>query len=612
MTTPRAQTHSRQCASEGARTAESARLQDGASNARTQRSALRGLEFSRAAWIAAAFCLLVCATMLYQHSVAAQRDPWKSPQLLKLKEKLRAAPTDEAVKKEIRRLDLEFRGRYVRRLSLDRTGGWLLVGGMVVMVLAAQQTAKLQAKPWLPKLKPDANSEARRATAQSRWSVVAISAVAVIGLATLALTATSPLPKSAAEIDRLLGLAPEGEGIANTPSLEEFRANWPRFRGSDGSGVSAFTNVSLTWDEKTGAGIVWKSPLPAPGHGSPLVWSNRVFVSGGDATKREVFCFDAADGKLLWQRAIENVPGSPAQQPEIPEMTGFASPTMAGDGRRVFVLFANGDLASLTTDGVPVWSKNIGVPKNAYGHAASLAIWPGKLIVQFDQDEGAPGGSKLLAFDCATGRVLWERNKPTHGSWATPIIIEAAGKTQIITLALPFVISYSLADGNELWRAELMEGEITPSPIFTGGLVIAVNPSVELIALKPDGAGDVTKTHVAWRGGDSVPDVTSPVSNGELVFTVTSSGVLTCCDLKDGKKVWEKDFEMEVQSSPAIVGNRLFVLGSKGVAVVVETGREFKEIARSQLVDQFLASPAFADGRMYLRGETNLWCLGEK
>jgi outer membrane protein assembly factor BamB len=563
-------------------------------------------------WIAAVFCLLVCATILYQHSVAAERDPWKSPQLLKLKEQLREAPTDEAVKNEIRRLDLEFRERYVRRLLLDRTGGWLLVGGLAVMLLAAQQVEKLRARPWLPKLKPDASRDARRNAAQSRWSVAGIGIVAVVGLATLAFTASSPLPRSATDVDKLLGLAPDGDAGANAPSLEEFRANWPRFRGPDGGGVSTFTNMPLTWDAESSAGIAWKSPVPAPGYNSPVVWSNRVFLSGGDAAKREAFCFDATDGKLLWQRTVENVPGSPAKPPEIPEMTGFAAPTMACDGRRVFAIFANGDLAAFGLDGAPVWSKNIGVPKNSYGHAASLAVWPGKLVVQLDQDEGAPGGSKVLAFDCATGRLLWERSKPTHNSWATPIIIEAAGKTQIITLAVPFVISYSLTDGTELWRAELLEGEITPSPIPAGGLVIVVNPSVELIALKPDGAGDVTKTHIVWRAGDNVPDVTSPVSNGELVFTIASMGVLTCFDAKDGKKVWEHDLDMEVQSSPSIVGDRLFILGSKGVAVVVGAGREFKEIARSTLPDQFLASPAFGDGRMYLRGATNLWCLGEK
>jgi outer membrane protein assembly factor BamB len=562
-------------------------------------------------WIAAAFCLLVCATMLYQHSVAAQRDPWKSPQLLKLKAQLRGTPNDEALKNEIRRLDFEFRQRYVRRLSLDRTGGWLLVGGMAVMLLAAKQASKLQAQPWLPKPKPAAGGEMRQLAARSRWSVAAISIVVLAGLGMVAFTARSPLPTSAVELDKLLGRGPATEGVAAIVSLAEFQANWPRFRGFDGGGVSTQTNVPLTWDGKSGTGIAWKSPLPAPGHSSPVVWSNRVFVSGGDATKRGVFCFDAADGKLLWQRTIENVPGSPAKQPEIPEMTGFASPTMACDGRRVFAIFANGDLVAFTLDGAPVWSKNIGVPKNAYGYAASLAVWPGKLIVQLDQDDGAPGGSKLMAFDCANGRPLWQRGKPTHDSWASPIIIQAAGKTQIITLAVPFVISYSLTDGTELWRAELLAGEVTPSPIFADGLVIVVNPSTELVAVKPDGAGDVTKTRIAWRAEDNVPDVTSPVSNGGLVFTIGSMGMLTCLDAKDGKKIWEHDLDMEVQSSPAIVGERLFILGTKGVGVVVEAGREFKELARSQLADEFLASPAFSSGRMYLRGTTNLWCLGK-
>ena len=208
--------------------------------------------------------------------------------------------------------------------------------------------------------------------------------------------------------------------------------------------------------------------------------------------------------------------------------------------------------------------------------------------------------------------MLWERTKPTHGSWASPIIVEAAGKPQIITLALPLVMSHALADGAELWRADLMEGEITPSPIFSAGLLLVVNPSSKLIALRPDGAGDVTKSHVAWTAEESVPDVTSPVSNGELIFTVTSSGMLTGFDLKYGKQIWQKDLELEVQSSPAIAGNRLFVLSTKGDAVLAEAGREFKELGRAKFEDTFHASPAFGGGRMYLRGATNLWCLGEK
>jgi outer membrane protein assembly factor BamB len=234
------------------------------------------------------------------------------------------------------------------------------------------------------------------------------------------------------------------------------------------------------------------------------------------------------------------------------------------------------------------------------------------LLVPLDQDEGAPGGSKLLAFDPASGRLLWEARKPTHSSWATPIVVEAAGRAQIITLAVPFVMSHAPEDGREWWRAELLAGEVTPSPVFAGGLVLAVNPSTELLALRPDGAGDVTQSHVVWRAADNIPDVTSPVSNGELVFTVTSGGVLTCFDAPTGRKIWEAPLEIEAQASPAIVGERVFVLGLKGEAVVVEAARAFREVARSGLADEFLASPAFADGRMFLRGQTNLWCIGER
>ncbi|MBE0540436.1 MAG: PQQ-binding-like beta-propeller repeat protein [Verrucomicrobia bacterium] len=562
-------------------------------------------------WIAALFCVLVSATMLYQHWAAAERDPWKSPRLLALKEQLREAPTDETVKAEIRRLDLEFRERYVRRLSLNKTGGWLLVGGLAALLIAARTIVKQSAQPYLPKRRVEAPQHWFALAAQSRWGVVTVGAVALAGLATLAVTARSPLPQSTAELDRLLGRGPADESVVALPTLAEFQANWPRFRGWDGGGV-AVGDAKLALTEPAEANVLWKSPVPVSGFNSPIVWSNRVFLSGGDAAKREVVCYDANTGQLLWQRVVEKIPGSPAKQPDIPEMTGFAAPTMATDGRRAFVIFANGDLAAFNFDGSIAWAKNIGVPKNMYGHATSLAVWPGRLIVQLDQDEGAPGGSKLLAFDTATGRLFWERPRSVHDSWASPIIVEAAGKTQIITLALQWAISHSLTDGNELWRAEIMEGEIAPSPTFTGGLVVIASPSAGLFAIRPDGAGDVTKSHLAWSSEEPAPDITSPVSNGELVFTVLTMGALFCFDLKDGKLLWEHDLEMEIQGSPSIVGDQLLLASAKGHVLLIEAAREFKETARIKLEDAFYASPALVDGRVYLRGTTNLWCLGAK
>lgn len=565
------------------------------------------LFLTRVAGIAAVFCLLVGGVMLYQHSRSTERDPWKSPQLLALKEKLRAAPNDETVKGEIRRLDLEFRQRYVRCLSLNRAGGWLLVGGLALAVLTAHKAWKLCARPWLPELNSQAPTLQRQRSQQARWAVVTVGAITGAGLLTLGLSATSPLPRAANEIERLLGRATEVVPLP-TATVADFQANWPQFRGFGGSGVVATQNQFNV----SAATALWKSPVLAPGFNSPVAWSNRLFFSGGTAEKREVFCYDAADGKLLWQRTVEDIPGSPKEVPEIQEMTGYAAPTMTTDGQRAFVIFPNGDLAAFRFDGSLAWAKFLGVPKSMYGYATSLAIWPGKLIVQWDQDEGAPGGSKVMAFEAATGRQLWERAKPTHGSWASPIVADVVGKQQVITLALPLVMSHALNDGSELWRAELMSGEVAPSPLLAGGLVFATVPSGELIALRPDGAGDVTKSHVAWRGMECIPDITSPIGDGEFVFTVTTMGGVACYETKSGKLLWQKELEFEVQASPALVGKQVVLLGTKGELVTLQAGSEFKELTRTKLDDAFHASPAFGGGQMFLRGATNLWCLGEK
>jgi len=290
----------------------------------------------------------------------------------------------------------------------------------------------------------------------------------------------------------------------------------------------------------------------------------------------------------------------------------MAAPTMATDGRRVYAIFANGDLAAVGFDGALAWSKNLGVPKNQYGHATSLAIWQGRLIVQLDQGDDAAGNSRLTAFDGATGKIVWEKARKVPGSWASPIVVEAAGKTQIITAALPSLIAYDANDGAELWRADVLEGEVAPSPILAGGLVCIANPSNKLVALRPDGSGDVTKTHVAWSSEENIPDVTSPASNGELIFYVTSGGMLTCLDAKDGSKQWEHDFGTEIQASPGIAGNRVYLVATDGHAWIVEAGRAFKELGKGMLNDKFFASPAFIGGRIYLRGNASLYCIGDQ
>ena len=407
-------------------------------------------------------------------------------------------------------------------------------------------------------------------------------------------------------------LAGAAAQAADLPSPEEYHANWPRFRGPDGGGVSAQGAVPVTCDVKTGANIVWSVAVPMPGFSSPVVWGDRVFLSGGDENKCEVMCYDLATGKLLWEGAVPKTAGSPDKKPAVPDECGMAAATVATDGRRVYAMFADGDLAAFNFDGTVAWAKYLAVPKNQYGFATSLLTWQDRVIVQFDQGEPDDHLSKLYAFDGATGAVAWQQPRPVGASWATPITFDAAGKAQIVTLGGQWVIAYAAKDGAEIWRADCLDGEVTPSPIFAGGTLFAVSPASKLQTIRPDGQGDVTKTHLGWLAEDGIPAVTSPVSSGGLVFVVDAGGMLTCYDAKGGKKQWEHDLSDECNASPSIAGDKLYVISAKGTLFVVEAGREFKELGQSSLGEKVMATPAFAQNKMLVRGVTHLICIGAK
>jgi len=399
---------------------------------------------------------------------------------------------------------------------------------------------------------------------------------------------------------------------ADLPSPEEYRANWPRFRGPDGGGLYALGDVPLTCDPKTGANIAWTADVPAPGFSSPVIWGDHVFLSGGGEDKREVMCFDLASGKLLWERAVPKSAEKTDEKVEVPEQCGMAAGTVATDGHRVYAIFANGTLAAFTFDGQVAWAKNLGAPKNEYGYATSLATWQDRVIVQFDQGAADDNLSKLYAFDGATGAVVWEKARPVGQSWASPIVLDAAGKPQIITLGVPWTIAYAPKDGEEIWRADCLDGLVTPSPIFAGGTLFVVNPSNKLQAIRPDGEGDVTSSNLGWGVEDGIPDVTSPVSNGQLIFLLDSSGTLTCYDAKDGKKVWQHDLGEECNASPSIAAGRVYVVTKKGTLIALDAARQFKELARSSLGEEVLASPAFAQNKILIRGVKHLLCIGAK
>jgi outer membrane protein assembly factor BamB len=400
---------------------------------------------------------------------------------------------------------------------------------------------------------------------------------------------------------------------AAPPTPGESQATWPRFRGPDGSGVYAGSGLPVSCDVAAGKNLAWTTEVPAAGFSSPVVWADRVFLSGGDMTKREVMCFDVASGMLLWQSAVPKAaPAASDDKNEVSDQWDMAASTVATDGRRVYAIFANGELAAFNFDGSAAWSKNLGVPKNQYGHAASLLTSQDRVIVQLDQGEADDHLSKLYAFDGATGAVAWQQARPVGASWATPITATVAGQPLVITLGNPWVIGYAAKDGAEVWRAECLDGEVTPSPVFAGVTLFVISPASKLQSIRPDGKGEVTQTHLGWMGEDGIPDITSPVSNGELVFVVDSSGVVTCYDAKTGRKQWEHDLEDEFRASPSLADGHLYLVSKKGTLVVLDAAREFHELARSSLGEEVSASPAFAPHKIIIRGTKHLICLGGK
>jgi outer membrane protein assembly factor BamB len=567
----------------------------------------RALPWAATVWAAGLFTAMVALMMVIENARAKNADPWKSPQLLSLKTQLREAPKDDKIKARIRELDLEFRGRYFRQVARLETGAWLLLGGAAALVLAGIRLQREITPRFLPGPKPLLQQTAGD-TRNARWSVAAVGATAGTGLFLVALLITNAIPGRREAALALLE-EPKDAAAPALPAADQLATNWICFRGFQGAGFAPSAKPPANWDATNHTGIAWKTPVLAPGFNSPIVWQGKLFYSGGDAAKREILCVDAGTGSTLWRTDVTKVPGASDKPADIPESTGYAAPTMATDGQRAYAIFGNGDLAAVSFSGQVLWARALGPLENIYGHSISLVTWQDRLIVQLDQGEGEPPKSKLYALEGRTGRVIWEKPRKLPASWASPIVCEFQGKPQIVTLALPLATAYSAADGAELWSADCLNGEVTPSPVFAGGMVLVASPSDRLLAIRPDGTGNVTKTHVAWSIDENVPDVSSPASDGTIVVMLTTSGVLTCHDVASGRKLWMHDFEMDFHASPVIADGRIYLFSQTGTALVVAAAPEFKEVFRTRMPDEFHATPAVAGNSLYVRGMKDLWRL---
>ena len=544
----------------------------------------------RTAVVAGVFSLVVVVLLGVNFSKRRTVAMDDEKQLEAMKLQLREYPDDDLLAGAIRELDLEIRRERMRWLVFSSKGVLLLICGLSVMFASLKFAGVVSKKPPCP----DGDSiTAAKQVQQASVCCFAVSIGFVLLLVGAVLLAFRPV------VNYMMEEAGADIGV-----------QWRAFRGGDGSGVSPYTNVSLSFGEGGEGSVLWKSPVPLEGMNSPVVWDEYVFVSGGDKNSREIYCYNALSGELLWTGAVEFGGTASKDNTEPMEETGYAAATLAVDGKRVYGIFATGDIAAFDFSGKMVWSKSLGWPDSMYGYASSLTMYRNLVIVQYDQGAVEDGKSKVIALDGFSGQVVWQKNRDVGASWASPIVAEIGGESQLITCADPFVISYNAGTGAELWRADCLSGDVAPSSIYAGGFVFAIEPYNALVAIRPDGRGDVTETHIAWTAEDNIPDICSPVSDGELIWLLNTEGRLICYEVASGKRVWLHKFDDMFQASPSLVGDKLMLISEDGVVIVVEAGRKFVEIGKSELGEGCYASPAFAEGKVYIRGTENLYCIG--
>ena len=556
--------------------------------------------------VSALFSCVLAALLVINHIQIKKFDPLNSPVITKLILDLKKNPQNNALREQIREMDLLARKAFFTSQTQVRTGGALLLVGVIIMLISLSIIAVITKKPPHPeKTCPGMDSPFLNA-ALARQLMIGAGIFLVAVVIFLSLTSETDLTEAivseAGNAKKPVGQIP-GKVPYKLPTREELKKNWPNFRGLDGNGITKRKGVPIEWDGKSGKNILWKTKVAKPGFSSPIVWGNKVFLSGGDKRIRRVMAYDTETGNLQWQKDVCGIPGSPSTPPEVAEDTGYAAATMATDGNRVFAIFATGDLISFTLDGEKPWGKNLGVPSNHYGHSSSLITYKDLLIVQFDHSSG----TALIAFDSETGKQKWKTERKADISWASPIIVNTGNRVEIILGTSSLVGSYSPENGKELWSFNCMVGEFAPSPAYSNGVVYFANDNASAVAV------ETATGKKKWENEDiDLPDVASPIATDQYLFIATSTGLLVTLDAKTGKLAWDKECDTGFYSSPILVGENIYVTDIKGVTYIYKASDKYEEVAKCKLGETVVATPAFVGKRIYVRAGKHLYCIGEK
>lgn len=389
--------------------------------------------------------------------------------------------------------------------------------------------------------------------------------------------------------------------------------DWPQFRGPGAQGHYT-GKLPTQWSETTN--IAWSVNIPGEGWSSPVIVAGRIYLT--TAVKNEdkshslrTLCLDASDGKSIWN--IE-VFFEPADAPRIHNKNSHASPTPVVKDGKIYVHYGHLGTACLDVDGKMLWKCSDYPYKPVHGNGGSPCIAQETLIYSIDGIDM----QSIIGLDIHTGKTRWKTDRKVdtikHFSFGTPLIINHNGKEQVISVGSDVVMSLDPYTGKELWRCRFKGYSQIPTPLYHNGLIYICTgyESPKLLAIKPDGTGDVTDTHIAWKESRGVPATPSPIIIDDNLFMVSDFSVMSCLNARTGERRWQGRMNGGHSASLIAADNKLYSMNEKGTCYVVEANpKEYKEISKNTLPGRTLATPTPYQDKLYIRTDEKLYCIKE-
>lgn len=424
--------------------------------------------------------------------------------------------------------------------------------------------------------------------------------------------------------------------------------NWPEFRGAGGRGVAEGYPTRTTWNADAEAGkpdgLLWRAEIPGLGHSSPIIWGNRIYVAtavrlsgkaplrigyygdtkaaqDNDEQRWMILCFDKKSGKRLWERTMRTSKPAAARH----EKATHANTTLSTDGKRLIAFIGSEGLYCFDLDGRLLWSRDLGIINISkygigWGYASSPALYRDRIVLLCDD----PQNPFVVALSLADGKEVWRRSRKDdcERSWGTPLIHADGTRTQVVTNGWPYIVSYDLESGKELWRLRGGGDNPIPTPFVADGLIVVTNAhggKAPLFAIRPSATGDISLPEgstsneaIVWSAPNGGTYISTPVVYGGQIYLANHNGVLRCFEFRTGRKMYEERLGTDSACSASLVAadGKIYCSAEEGVVYVIKAGATLEVLARNQMGEPCLATPAISQGVLYFRTAGSLIAVG--